>query len=193
MPDVDRTPMSTAIKKRLGRGGRGINGTQNPDGYLTQMQRDFVYYMAEERYGQTEAARLAGYKSAHRTGIDLMQNPKISKAVGEAREKYRTAANMERKRVVDGFLEAVDMARTKADPIAMVGAWREIGRMCGFYEPTRTEVKVSVDGQVVLQQLQSMSDDDLLKLISEESEANKLALEGEFEEVLDDGDSESNE
>ena len=85
------------------------------------------------------------------------------------------------------------MARTKADPIAMVGAWREIGRMCGFYEPTRTEVKVSVDGQVVLQQLQSMSDDDLLKLISEESEANKLALEGEFEEVLDDGDSESDE
>lgn len=187
MADVDRTPMSTAIKKRLGRGGRGINGTQDPNGPLTQKQRDFIHYMAEERYGQTEAARLAGYKHAKNTGIALMQNPKITKAVAEGREKYRAAANMERKRVVEGFLEAVDIARTKADPMAMVGAWREIGRMCGFYEPTKTELKVSVDGKVMLHQLQNMSDEDLLQLIAEEQKAKDEALDAEYEEIVDVG------
>lgn len=52
--------------------------------------------------------------------------------------------------------------------------------MCGFYEPTKHQVNVSVNGQVMLQRMQSMSDEELLQLADE-----KDVLEGDFEEVTE--------
>ena len=51
------------------------------------------------------------------------------------------------------------MARIKADPIAMIAGWREIGKMCRFYEATRAKIEVSVQGQVLIQRLNTMSDE----------------------------------
>ena len=36
--------------------------------------------------------------------------------------------------------------------------------MCGYYEPTRHELRVTHQGEIVVQKLQTMSDDELLKL-----------------------------
>ena len=50
----------------------------------------------------------------------------------------------------------------------MIAGWREVGKMCGFYEPTRTRVEVSVNGQVMVQRLNAMTDAELLELTQQE-------------------------
>lgn len=45
------------------------------------------------------------------------------------------------------------MAKIKADPLTMIAGWREVGKMCGFYEPTKAKIEVSVQGQVLIQRL----------------------------------------
>ena len=88
---------------------------------------------------------------------------------------------MTRKKVMDMHLEAFDMAKMMAEPASMVSAAREIGRMCGYYEPVKQKIEVSVNGQIAVKRLESMSDEDLLKLVTEGLQAwqaqDQLALE----------------
>jgi len=160
----------------------------DPDGPLNERQAAFVKNVVWNGMSQVAAARAAGYsESTVATGLyaTVTGVPKIQKAITRERELFAKANEMTRKKVVDGMKEAIDMARIKADPAVMVAGWREIGRICGFYEPVKHKVEVSVTGKVLVEKLQTMSDEELLKL-AEESENN--ALEGEFE-VLDDGES----
>jgi hypothetical protein len=61
----------------------------------------------------------------------------------------------------------------------MIAGWREVGKMCGFYEPKKVDIKVSMQGQVLLQRLNSMSDQELLAMAEEDTNV----LEGEFSVV----------
>ena len=48
----------------------------------------------------------------------------------------------------------------------MVAAAREVGKMCGYYAPVEHKMKVDVTGNIVVDKLNSMSDAELLKLIT---------------------------
>ena len=71
---------------------------------------------------------------------------------------------------LDGFKEAIEMARLMAEPANMIAGWREIGKMCGYYAPVETRVKVDVSGNIVLDKMNSLTDAELLKIISQGSE-----------------------
>jgi len=143
------------------------------------MQQEFVKHLVQNRLGNTAAARQAGFAHPNVVAAQLLKLPKIQKAIREEREAYIQASGMTKKKVIDGFAEAIDLGRIKADPIAMIAGWREIGKMCGFYEAQKSELKISVQGQVMVQKLNSMSDAELLQL----AEENPEALEGEFNVV----------
>ena len=89
---------------------------------------------------------------------------------------------MTRQRVMEGLLEAVEMAKIQADPTAMIAGWREVGKMCGYYEPVKKQIDVNITGNVVMERLNRLSDADLLKLIEDQTTS---ALEGEFIEVAE--------
>lgn len=165
----------------LGVGGSTVSGTQDVSQPLTEMQRMFVYHLVQNKLNQTAAARQAGFNQPGTSANALMRNPKVLAAIAEERLEYAKASGMTKSKVIEGFSEAIDLARIKADPIAMIAGWREIGKMCGFYEATKTELKVSVQGKVLLQRLSVMSDEELLAL----AEGDPTALEGEFT-VVDD-------
>lgn len=156
-------------------------GSQDADQPLTEMQRAFVTYHVHHKLNQTAAARQAGFNQPGTSANALMKNPKVIKAIAVEREEYAKASGMTKQKVIDGFAEAIDLARIKADPIAMIAGWREVGKMCGFYEPQKTEVRVSVQGQVLLQQLNNMTDEQLLQM----AEEDPSILEGEFLDVTD--------
>ena len=147
---------------------------------LSEKQRQFALYVGR---GMTQhaAAKAVGY--AQGSVGALMMTPKIRAAIAEEREAYALASQMTKKKVIDGLLEAIDMAKIKSDAMAMISGWREVGKMCGFYEPTKTEIQLSVNGKVLVEKLSVMSDEELLTLI----EKDKDALEGEFTEVPIDG------
>lgn len=145
---------------------------------MTDKQRLFVRKLVDGQMTVIGATKAAGYKDVDQ-GYDLLKQPKIKAAVAAAREKYAIASGMTRQKVIDGFVEAIDMARIKADPLTMVSGWREIGKMCGFYEPTKTKLEISVRGKVMLEKMSALSDEELLQLAHEH--------EGEFE-VIDEPD-----
>ena len=47
----------------------------------------------------------------------------------------------------------------------MVSAAREIGKLCGYYEPKKIDLNINVNGSVRLDQMSKMSDAELLKII----------------------------
>jgi hypothetical protein len=75
-------------------------------------------------------------------------------------------AQVTRADVLHGFEEAIDVARSRSNPAAMVAGWREIAKMCGYYAPERKEVRVNVVGSALRDELACMSDDELLALVT---------------------------
>ena len=158
----------------------------NPDRPLTTRMKEFVKLWAQ---GETilSAAIRAGYNDGGTYAYRLAKDPAILKIYHREKEAYAAAVGMTRQKVMEGLLEAVEMAKIQADPTAMIAGWREVGKMCGYYEPVKKQIDVNITGNVVMQRLNKLSDADLLKLIETET-AN--ALEGEFVEVLGDDEDE---
>jgi hypothetical protein len=128
------------------------------------------------------AARAAGYKQPEKLGYRVLKRTHVAKAVQFLAEENRKAAQMTREKVMNGFSEAIDMARMQGDAGNMVAGWREIGRMCGLYEPERKQVDVNLNAKRVISKLETMSTDELFDFIEGESEE---VVEAEFEALPD--------
>lgn len=152
---------------------------QNEDGErpLTPQQQIFVNYLVRDNLTPLAAARMAGYASPEIQITQLMDNPRIAKAISKGRKEFAITTGMTRQKVLDGFLEAIDIAKQAGEAAPMVSGWREIAKMCGYYEPTRHELKVTHEGEVIVAKLQTMSDESLLKL------AEGIEIDGEFKKL----------
>jgi len=112
----------------------------------------------------------------------------FKRALAIEHRRAQVVANMSRKTVINGLLEAKDMARDMMLPGGMISAWKEIGRMCGFYEPERREIFVSVDNSEAIQQIRQMTREQLLEHLSAPPASKQLpTLEAEYTEVENDG------
>lgn len=133
---------------------------------LTEQQKLFVKYWAEGDSVPNAYAR-AGYNKQPSYAYRMVKMPNILAAYHEVKRKFEEAAQMSRKKVMDMLLESYEMAKLMAEPATMVSAAREVGKMCGYYEPTKQEIRLTVNGQVAVDRLNRMSDDDLLKMVLE--------------------------
>ena len=143
---------------------------------LNERQRLFVQYVADGKSGEV-ALRMAGYNVNYANGNSpavavarLLANPKIQVALKEAYTKLEHKALMTRKRVLDGFLEAIDQAKVMSEPMAQIAGWREIARMCGYFAPETRNVNVNISTNRVVSQLELKSDAELLQIIEGEAE-----------------------
>lgn len=125
------------------------------------------------------AALRAGYseKSAN-TGWRLSIDPAIVKLYNAEKKLFEDAAQMTRQRVMDMLKEAYDMAKIQSESAVMVAAAREIGKMCGYYEP---EVKININVGAKIEQLATLTDAQLLELIEQGGEI----IPGESVRVID--------
>lgn len=139
------------------------------EGPMTDKQLTFVREWAQ---GNTilMAATRAGYSQPHVTGYVLAKHPKVLLAYQQEKEKWEKSADMSRKRVMDGLLDSIAMAQMLAEPATMVSGWREIGKLCGYYEPIKIKHEVSVKGKIVTERLNQMSDAELLELIEQRAQ-----------------------
>ena len=159
-----------ALRKTPTNGGNvALIEAQNPDRPLTEKQKLFIKEWAG---GESilSASYRAGYADSGAMAYRLAKDPAVLKLYNIEKALYEEASQMTRKRVMDGFIEAADMARTMADPTALTGAWREIGKMCGYYEPIKRSIDINISGNVTMKKLESMSDADLLGIIKGEVE-----------------------
>ena len=155
------------------------HATGDPLMSLTDKQRIFVDSLMRGQT-QTLAARTAGYGSPAKQATTLMKNPKIHEAAAYLHRKYEKTSKMTRKKVMDGLLEAIDMAKLQAEPATMVNGWREIGRMCGYYAAEKHILDINITAKRAVDKLETLSDAELLEMVDRDSEM----IEGEFTEVL---------
>lgn len=149
---------------------------------LTKKQIEFLeIYTSSPFLPVTEICRLAQV-----TPMQVAKWKKNSDGFGRALEKEhnRTQAvtNMTRKNVMRGIMEAIDMAKDQRQPACMISGWKEIGRMCGFYEPEKREITLSVSSQQLVEQIRTLPRERLLELMAQEQAP---AVEAEFEVVGD--------
>jgi hypothetical protein len=132
---------------------------------LTQMQKDFVKHWAAGE-SITSASHRAGYADGATFAYRMTKMPNVLALYNEEKRLYEEASGMTRKKVMDMLKDAYDDAKMVNEPASMVSAAREIGKMCGYYEPVVRKIEVSVAGASINERLNRMSDADLLKLIT---------------------------
>lgn len=153
----------------------------NPDRPLTEKQKLFVSEWAK---GETilSASVRAGYADSGQMGYRMSKDPAILKLYNFEKAMYAESCQMTRKKVMEGLLEGVEMAKLMSEPASVIAGWREVGRMCGFYEPVKRTIDVNVKGNVIVKHLEALGDADLLKIVRGEIE------DVAFKDVDEDGD-----
>lgn len=155
----------------------------DPDRPLTTKMKQFVTFWAQ---GETilSAAVRAGYSDGGSMAYKLARDPAILKLYNAEKEAYAASVQMTRQKVMEGLLEGVEMAKMMSEPASVISGWREIGKMCGYYEPVRKKIEINVKGDVTMKHLNKMTDADLLKIVK--GEVTDVA----FKEVADGDDDE---
>ena len=143
---------------------------------MTEKRKKFVIGVASGM-SPTHAARAAGFKAYKDDAYQLMRSPLILRELEIERARYEKAADMSRKKVMDGILEAIDIAKQMSEPSSMISGWREIARICGYYAPETKKLDVTINGQMHISKLEELSDDELLAKI----------IEGEATQIDDSG------
>jgi len=143
---------------------------------LSDTQKEFIRLIAQDGYSVNSARGATGmsYDSYQR----LMARSDTQELMKKYQAEYRELAKIRKSEVLDGFKEAIDMAKLKGEPLTMIAGWREIGRLCGYYEPTKTEVNINVSGQLMLDRMSTLSDEQLLEMMN-----NSKAVDVEFEDI----------
>lgn len=147
----------------------------------TQMATDKQLKYAEQRargLSRESSALLAGY-SENNNMTELERSTPVVQEV--ARIKALTAQNtgVTKEEVVEMLKSAAELARLQADPMGMVSAARELGKMLGFYAPEIKKTLRGIDKNDLKRLLADMPDEELLKL------ANAKVIEGTAERVDD--------
>lgn len=170
---------------------RGIDTSTNagarsvsPDKPLTEKQKLFVKHWAEGE-SITSASLRAGYNDGASVAYRMVQMPNVLALKAKYAAAYEEVSQMTRKKVMDMHMEAYDMARLMAEPATMVSAAREIGKMCGYYAPVEHRVKVDVTGNIILDRMNSLSDAELLKVISAGTPTLEMVDEVHDESAMD--------
>lgn len=178
----DTTPKAKVTKRGANKGGdiaaaraRGTDTSNlsaaelaeviHPDKPLTDKQKLFVKFWAEGE-SITSASARAGYADGAQMAYRMTKYPNVLQLYHQIKAKYEEAGQMTRQKVMDGLMEGIEMAKLMAEPATMISGWREVGKMCGYYAPVEHRMKVDVTGNIVVDRLNSMSDAELLKVIT---------------------------
>lgn len=115
-----------------------------------------------------EAARKAGYseRGAKVTACRLLTKPNLQQALAAKKQAKAVELELRKDHVIAALLQALNLARSQANPAAIVAAAREIGRLLGFYDPEVVKVPLSAEGARLKALHEDMSDEELCNLAS---------------------------
>lgn len=112
------------------------------------------------------SARIAGFADPEAKAMVLEQDLTIRSAIEYTVRIASHKLQLTKNDVINGMLDAVRLASTAAE---VTGAWREIGKLIGAYEPVRVETNVNVT--ITREKIAQLSDEELAKM---------AAIDGEF-------------
>lgn len=159
---------------------------------LNRKQSDFLdIFSSNPHLGIREICNQIGIR---RPTYDkwMAESEDFRKALNIHYNRMLATTKMSRKRVMQGLLESIDMAKDMRQPNSMITGWKEIGRMCGFYEPERREITLSVNSKEILEEITTLSRDKLLEMAADQDIIEgEIVSEAEFHEISKDPGSDS--
>ena len=164
--EVEKPERVTTVRAATNTSTMAAAAAVSPDKPLTEKQK--LYALARAR-GESvpNAMAAAGYNEQVSYGYRMDKMPNIQRVIQQEQALYAEAAQIDRKKVIDMQLEAYEMAKTMAEPSTMVAAAREIGKICGLYEPRKVEVSVNGAIQHEVHRMEAMSDTELLAFLAQ--------------------------
>jgi phage terminase small subunit len=136
---------------------------------ITQRQARFVQGFALHGNG-SKAARQAGYsaKTAGQISSENLKKPEIQEALSEFRRGIEDALEVSRERVLIELQEAIEMAKSQSNAGAMIAGWREIAKICGYYEQSKeTKVTINIAAKRVIEKMETLTDAELLEIVTD--------------------------
>lgn len=153
-----------------------IASTIDPDKPLTEKAKLFVKLWAQGESISSASAR-AGYGDGATYAYKLARFPQAIALYNAEKAAYEEASQMTRKKVMDGLLEGIEMAKLVSDPNAVITGWKTVGQMCGYFEPVKRRLDINVTGSIQMNRMNAMSDAELLRVIQQGAAAELELLE----------------
>lgn len=126
-----------------------------------------------EGHSDADALRAAGYHPGNASNV--MRQEDVQQYLAEARGELQDITTLKRLDVINVFIEAIDMARTLADPAQMINGAKEVGKMLGFYEPERISIEHSGTVTAMAAKFKQLTDEELYEIASKRAKT----IEGE--------------
>lgn len=127
----------------------------------------------------TDVAEDFGFKDPRSAGSRLAQHPLVREKIRQANMRVSERMDITRATVVDGFMDAIEIAKLQADPMAMIAGYREIAKTLGLNAPEQKHVAITaVVGGELTHKLQNISTAELERLVTGET-VEALVIEGE--------------
>ena len=157
------------------------------DKYSVQKRKiEFVEYVG---MGLTpwQALKKIGYEgnssSLKKSATTMMNDPWVAGELLKLHTENREEMKITREKVQSIVLEAIDMGRTIADPMAIIRGAQELNKMCGFYAPEEKKITLTAEQRRLTAKYDEISDEELMALVQQKDAAN--AVEAEFEVIPD--------
>lgn len=133
---------------------------------LTVRQHRFVAEFAVCGNG-AEAARRAGYsaRTARQIASENLSKPDIQAAIDSLRQQEAAKLELRKDQIIAAIMDAISMAKMKAEPSAMIRGLVEIAKMLGYYEPERVKIDLTDDAKRMAAKYAVMSDEELLAIM----------------------------
>jgi hypothetical protein len=158
--------------------------TSLEDSKLSNEERAYAYWRG---CGMTpiQALKRSGF-AFNKNGFNqitrinqLETNPRIRNTISRIFEENRIRYEIDRDRIVEGLLEAINVAKEQSDSTSMINGWKELAKVTGVGAPERKEI-VLTQNNPSTEALRQAPDEELLKLVGKE---RSLALTGPIEDA----------
>lgn len=129
---------------------------------IIEEQRKVFADVLMESGSKSKAARAAGY---HPSNVDnVMRQEDVQEYLQEARSQIEDVSTLRRVDVMNIFLEAIDMARTLADPGQMINGADKVAKMMGYYAPETLKLEVEQNSKALTNKFRQLSDAELYEI-----------------------------
>lgn len=144
---------------------------------LTNEESEFIYNAEILGMPARVAAKRAGLPSAKIVAPHIVQSRDI------VRRAVRSTLNISKQDIVNGYQEAVWMAKQQGDALTMMIGWEKTAKILGLEQPTRVDINIHASVEVLQRNARDLSDNELI-----ESLGAGNVIDAEFYEVKPNGE-----
>ncbi len=142
---------------------------------LTAKQRAIVEAKLE---GASDHAAV-NVEGANTRNTKALRTAEVQHALAEARAGISEATTLKRLDVIEGVLDAIQMARTLSEPATMIQGYDKLAKIMGYYAPETVKVEITVSQERMRAKMEAMTDEELLQI----ADGQAAVFEGVFERV----------